>query len=99
MFGHRRRKNMKKTLRLTADEALWRNSMLPEGILERWFVADGETARAGHAIAQVRIEGALHDIVAPATGRITISAPRLSVLDPGYLLATLAVDDEVVAEA
>src|SRR4051794_30223838 len=42
--------------------SLWRNSMLPEGILERWLVADGDTAHAGHAIAQVRIEGALHDI-------------------------------------
>ena len=78
-------------------EALWRNSMLPEGILERWLVADGDTARAGHAIAHVRIEGALHDIVAPATGLLSISA--LSVIEPGFLLATLAVDAAVAAGA
>lgn len=83
-----------KTIRINADEALWRNSMLPEGILQRWVVADGDTARAGHAIAQVRIEGALHDVVAPATGRLAISAPALAVIDPGLLLATLAVEAE-----
>ena len=88
-----------KIIRINADEALWRNSMLPEGILERWLVADGDTARAGHAIAQVRIEGALHDIVAPATGRLAISAPTLAVIDPGFLLATLAVDAEVACRS
>jgi hypothetical protein len=85
--------------RINADEALWRNSMLPEGIVERWLVADGETAHAGHAVAQVRIESALHDIVAPATGRLAISAPTLAVIEPGFLLATLAVDAEVAAGA
>jgi hypothetical protein len=94
----RRRTNMK-IIRINADEALWRNSMLPEGIVERWLVADGKTARAGHAVAQVRIEGALHDIVAPATGRLAISAPALAVIEPGFLLATLAVDAEVAAGA
>jgi hypothetical protein len=88
-----------KTLRITADEALWRNSMLPEGILERWLVADGDITLGGHAIAQVRIEGALHDIVAPATGRLAISAPNLSVIDPGFLLGMLAVDAEVPEDA
>jgi pyruvate/2-oxoglutarate dehydrogenase complex dihydrolipoamide acyltransferase (E2) component len=88
-----------KTIRINADEALWRNNMLPEGILERWLVADGETAREGHAVAQVRIEGALHDVVAPATGRLAILAPTLAVIEPGFLLATLAVDAEVAARA
>jgi hypothetical protein len=88
-----------KTIRINADEALWRNNMLPEGVLERWLVADGETARERHAVAQIRIEGALHDIVAPATGRLTIAAQKLSVIEPGFLLATLAVDAEVAAGA
>ena len=73
--------------------------MLPEGILERWLVADGDTARAGHAIAHVQIEGALHDIVAPATGLLSISAPKLSVIKPSLLLATLAVDADLAAGA
>jgi hypothetical protein len=88
-----------KLMRINADEALWRNNMLPEGILERWFVADGAVAPAGHAIAQIRIEGALQDVVPPATGRLAISAPTLAVIEPGFLLATLAVDAEAAAEA
>jgi pyruvate/2-oxoglutarate dehydrogenase complex dihydrolipoamide acyltransferase (E2) component len=88
-----------KTIKINADEALWRNNMLPEGVLERWLVADGAIASAGHAVAQVRIEGALHDIVAPATGRLTIAAAKLAVIEPGFLLATLAVDAEVAAGA
>jgi hypothetical protein len=82
---------------LNADETLWR--MLPKGILERWLIADGDTTRAGHAIAQVRVKGALHDIVSPANGLLSISAPRLSVIEPGFLLATLAVDADVAAGA
>lgn len=88
-----------KTIRINADQALWHNNMLPEGVLERWLVADGGTTREGHAVAQIRIEGALHDIVAPATGRLTIAAQKLSVIEPGFLLATLAVDAEVAAGA
>lgn len=81
-----------KAIRINADAALWRNNMLPEGILEHWLVADGAIAREGHAVAQVRIEGALHDIVAPVTGRLTIVAPRLAVIEPGFLLATLTAE-------
>jgi hypothetical protein len=81
-----------KIIRIKADEALWRNNMLPEGILERWLVADGDLARDGHAVAQIGIEGAVHDVVAPATGRLAISAPTLAVIEPDFLLATLAVN-------
>ena len=44
-------------------EDLWSTGMLPEGILERWLVADGSRVRAGEAVAAVRIGEALHDIV------------------------------------
>jgi hypothetical protein len=50
---------------IKVDEALWASSMLPEGIVERWFVADGATVAAGDRIAEIRIEGALHEITAP----------------------------------
>lgn len=79
-----------KTIAVNADEALWRNAMLPEGVVVRWFVADGDLAQAGHRMAEVRIEGALHDIVAPANGRVKIEMGASSVIEPGSLLATLA---------
>ncbi|CAN7364815.1 lipoyl domain-containing protein [Mesorhizobium sp. LjNodule214] len=74
---------------IKVDEALWASSMLPEGILERWFIASGETVRAGERIAEVRIEDALHEIVAPANGRATIVATVNAVIEPGSVLATL----------
>jgi hypothetical protein len=84
-----------RTIRINADEALWRNTMLPGGILERWFIADGAIASEGHAIGELRIGSALHDVIAPATGRLAISAPKLAAIPPGFLLATLAVGSEV----
>lgn len=71
------------------DEALWASSMLPEGIVERWFIATGATIKAGERIAEVRIEDALHEIVAPANGRATIVAEANAVIEPGSVLATL----------
>jgi pyruvate/2-oxoglutarate dehydrogenase complex dihydrolipoamide acyltransferase (E2) component len=79
-------------ININADQALWATNMLPEGIVERWFVAEGAIAQAGHSVAEVRIEGALHDIVSPVSGRLTIHAPAKNVIEPGSLLATVAVD-------
>ena len=79
-----------KTIAIKADESLWQNNMAPEGIIVRWFVADGDMADAGHRMAEVRIEGALHDIIAPANGRVKIEMGVSSVIEPGSLLATLA---------
>ena len=80
------------TVNINADQALWATNMLPEGIVERWFVAEGATAQAGHSVAEVRIEGALHDIVSPVSGRLTILAPANNVIEPGSLLATVAIE-------
>lgn len=71
------------------DGALWASSMLPEGIVERWFITSGATIRAGEPIAEVRIEDALHEIVAPADGRATIVAAANAIVEPGSVLATL----------
>ena len=42
---------------IKVDEALWASSMLPEGIVERWFIADGAVVAAGDLMAEVRIAG------------------------------------------
>ena len=54
---------------IKVDEALWASNMLPEGVVERWFIADGAIVAAGDPMAETRIEDALHDIenkIAPA---------------------------------
>ena len=74
---------------IKVDEALWASSMLPEGLVERWFIANGDIIKAGERIAEVRVEDALHEVVAPADGRATIVATANAVVEPGSILATL----------
>jgi len=71
-------------------EDLWASSMLPEGLIERWLVADGATVATGEAVVEVRIEDALHEILAPAAGRLKISARVNDVIDPGSALGQIA---------
>jgi hypothetical protein len=78
---------------IKVDEALWASNMLPEGIVERWFIADGAIVAAGDPMAEIRIEDALHEIMAPVSGRLTIVAAANTVVEPGSLLARLAVDE------
>ena len=81
-----------KNVLVIADEALWQNSMLPEGVVERWLISEGDVAFEGRGVVEIRVEGALHEIVAPATGRLKIETQALTVIGPGSLLATLQVD-------
>ena len=74
---------------IRVDEVLWASSMLPEGTIVRWLVADGAMVTAGKPIVEVRVEDALHEITAPASGRLTIAAAANNVVEPGSLLATL----------
>ena len=74
---------------INLDEGLWQNSMLPEGILERWLVDDGTTVTRGERIAEVRIESALHEIMSPGGGVLTILAEPNTVVEPGSLVGRL----------
>lgn len=76
--------------KVNLHEDLWRNSMLPEGILERWYVDDGARVSAGERIAEVRIESALHEIMAPAAGVLSIIVDKNAVVEPGTAIAHLA---------
>ena len=78
---------------IKVDEALWASSMLPEGIVERWFIADGATIAVGDLMAEIRIEDALHEITAPASGRLTIVAASNTIIEPGSRSARLAIDE------
>jgi pyruvate/2-oxoglutarate dehydrogenase complex dihydrolipoamide acyltransferase (E2) component len=78
-------------IEVRVDEAIWASTIFPEGIVQRWFIADGAIAETGAKIAEIRVEGALHEITSPARGRLTIVAAVDDVAEPGFLLATLAV--------
>ena len=76
-------------LNLTVSDDLWASSILPEGCLERWRVADGAIVHLGQAVAELKIEDALHEFLAPASGRLSQSARAHSVVEPGTLLGRL----------
>ncbi len=85
----RRNHESKPALNLTVSDRLWASSIMPEGCLERWRVADGAMVHLGQALAELKIEDALHEIVAPAPGRLSQSARAHSVVEPGTLLGRL----------
>ncbi len=74
-------------LQVSAD--LWTTSLLPEGILEGWLRPDGGLVEAGDPVAIVRIEDALHELMAPAKGRLSISAKPYDVIEPGTVLGSV----------
>ena len=76
---------------LRISESLWSSAMLPEGIVERWMRNEGETVKLGEPVAEVRIEDSLHEILAPAAGRLHIWAKANSVIDPGTGLGEVAI--------
>jgi pyruvate/2-oxoglutarate dehydrogenase complex dihydrolipoamide acyltransferase (E2) component len=76
---------------------LWATATLPEGVLEQWLVPDGATVHAGDPVATVRIEDALHEVVAPAQGRLAIAAAEKAVIEPGALLARLVPETDSMA--
>ena len=80
---------------IRVSEALWASSMVPEGIVENWRVADGSHVGVGDAIAAVTIEGAVHEIIAPRSGRLSIVALANTMIEPGSLLARLTVANPV----
>ena len=71
---------------------LWASSTFPEGILERWVSAEGQMVEAGDPVAVVRIESALHDIMAPARGRLHIHCRENAVLEPGRVIGHVSHD-------
>ena len=76
-------------LDLKVPDDLWATSIMPEGVLERWLVSDGAAVRAGDPIATLRIEEALHEVTAPAGGRLQLTAAENAIVEPGTLLARL----------
>jgi hypothetical protein len=80
-------------LEIKVDEALWASTMMPKGILERWFRTTDAIVSRGDQIAEIRIEGAIHEIVSPGSGTLTIVAATNSIVEPGSLLGTLSGGD------
>jgi pyruvate/2-oxoglutarate dehydrogenase complex dihydrolipoamide acyltransferase (E2) component len=79
-------RNIKLNNAISVAPELWATNTLPEGVLERWNFAEGRPVEAGDPVAVVRIESALHDILAPAKGQLHIHCKTNSVVDPGCVI-------------
>ncbi len=73
-------------LAVKVTEDLWATTMAPLGELERWRARDGERVDAGQAVAEVRIEDALHEIVSPGQGLLATEMQPGDVVEPDSLL-------------
>jgi pyruvate/2-oxoglutarate dehydrogenase complex dihydrolipoamide acyltransferase (E2) component len=68
---------------------LWACSLLPQGVVEQWLFPHGSRVNAGDPLATIRIEDSLHELTAPAKGRLSIAVKRNGVIDPGTVLGTI----------
>lgn len=64
----------------------WMSRMLPEGTIERWLVADGAIVAKSDPVVDLRIEGELVTLKAPADGRLSIECKRNSIIEPGSVI-------------
>ena len=76
-------------MELRVADDLWAASMLPEGTFERWRVMDGQRVETGEVVAEIMVEGALHEITAPSAGRLAQAVRAGDIIEPGTLLAQL----------
>lgn len=74
---------------ISISSDIWAGSMLPEGIFERWRVADGSLLAAGEVVAEIRIEDALHELTAPSGGRLTQYAEANQIIEPGSVIGSI----------
>lgn len=73
-------------MQLIVSPDLWVNRIYPEGLIENWLVPDGETVLAEQPVAQLRIEGELITLKAPATGKLVIDVRKDSPIEPGTVV-------------
>ena len=68
---------------------LWVNRIYPEGLIEAWLVPDGAMVTAEQPVAQLRIEGELITLKAPAAGKLSIDSRKNSPIEPGSVVGQI----------
>jgi pyruvate/2-oxoglutarate dehydrogenase complex dihydrolipoamide acyltransferase (E2) component len=81
---------MTKSNDISLSPDLWGTSILPEGILEKWIFANGSQVESGDPVAYVRVESALHEVMAPVTGTLHIICKANSVIEPGRVIGRIS---------
>jgi len=75
---------------LVVEPDFWVSRMLPEGTIERWLVADGADVKLNDPVVELRIEKSLVELKSPVSGRLTISVPGNSIVEPGTVIGRVS---------
>jgi pyruvate/2-oxoglutarate dehydrogenase complex dihydrolipoamide acyltransferase (E2) component len=68
-------------------ESFWDDDA--EGVVATWLFADGEAVTRGAALAEIMYEKASMELLAPASGRLSILAPAESPIRRGQVIARI----------
>jgi pyruvate/2-oxoglutarate dehydrogenase complex dihydrolipoamide acyltransferase (E2) component len=60
-----------------------------EGVLFLWVYSDGTVVEKGKLIAELTVEKAQLELLAPASGRLKILVPPESIIKKGQVLGTI----------
>ena len=77
-------------VQLVVAPDLWVTRIYPEGVLEKWLAKDGAHVESGQPVADLRIEGELVKLKAPATGKLKIDARNNGLIEPGSVIGHIA---------
>jgi hypothetical protein len=80
---------MTKAVDIKIPPEFWASSIMPEGVMEKWLQPDGGPVEAGKPIAAIRVEGMLHNLLAPCTGTLLASCKANTVVDPGFVIGRI----------
>jgi pyruvate dehydrogenase E2 component (dihydrolipoyllysine-residue acetyltransferase) len=70
-----------------------------EGTIGKWFYSEGDTVKKGEPLVEVITDKTVFEFEAPKTGILRqIIAPANSVIPPGYVLAFIGRDDDVLPD-
>ena len=77
-------------VKLIVTPDFWVSRIYPEGLLEQWLVGDGAQVEAGEPVANLRIEGELVTLKAPAKGKLVIETRNNGLIEPGSVVGHIA---------
>ena len=73
-------------VQLVVTPDFWVSRIYPEGLIERWLVPDGTEVQADQPVAELRIEGDLITLKAPAAGKLLIESRSNGPIEPGSVI-------------
>ena len=74
---------------VTVPQDLWEDDNM-EAVITNWLASDGATVRKGALIAEVMVEKAQFEVVAPADGTLSITRQSDDIVRKGDVIGRIA---------